>query len=405
MRNDPIHQALALTDQLAKTPWEPQRNRAAPPQKIFAIGDPQTTRAHLFSILAGHDLLADTGMLRPEVGLVSIGDHFDYHAEPAEVRTEGARILRWLAEHPENQVHLLAGNHDLCRVMELAPFTDETFQAAQREAERLKSAEHSSEDDAAAEAAFYQRYPSLPSPGVARRDFLGFSEEQRALVQRLLLAGRLRLGLHVKTHEQQDALMTHAGVTHRELGLLGVPHDASAASIASALNKRLAEAVEEVREAWSTGRVHAPLSLAPLHVAGFAAQEGGGLLYHRPANPARTNADKQWEFDPRMPRRFDPRSLPVGLVQIVGHTGHSKCLTSLGSWVGREALQTPAGGLRTLSATPQGVRYTMGIAAPNPSEATVYMIDIEIHKELSQYPLLALQSLQETTSSGQASEG
>jgi hypothetical protein len=394
MTNNLISKTIALTDQLAVVPWQPKKERSHYPKKVFAIGDPQTTRARLFSILQSHDLLADSGMIKPEVALVSIGDHFDYAAEPAEVRIESTRILRWLAEHPADQVFLIAGNHDLCRVMELAPFSDKMFQAAQQEAKKIKASEYRGEDITQAEEAFYQRYPSLPSPGVAVKDFLGFSEEQRTLVQKLLLAGRFRLGLHVKTKDQHDALLTHASVTHRELGLLGLSFTSSAQSIALALNQTLTNAVEKVRPDWSCGRINTPLCLSPLHVAGFAEQEGGGLLYHRPADPERTNADKQWEFDPKMPRRFDPRTLPMGLVQIIGHTGHSKCVKSLGAWLDLVAQQTPCGGLRTLSATPQNVRYSMGINPPNPQEATVYMIDIEINnKELSQHPLLELLSL------------
>jgi hypothetical protein len=393
MTNDRIRRAIALAEKLVSIPWEPKKDSVATPSRVFAIGDPQTTRAKLFSILESHHLLADSGMLKPEVALISIGDHFDYDAEPAEVRVESTCILRWLAEHLPTQVHLIAGNHDLCRVMELAPFSDKMFLAAQQDAQKIKAAERRGEDIAKAEEAFYQKYPSLPSPGVAVKDFLGFSEEQRSLVQRLLLAGRFLLGLHAKTHEQHDTLLTHAGITHRELRLLELPLNASAKHIAGALNQTLANAVQKVGQDWSNGRVNTPLSLSPLHVAGFAEQEGGGLLYHRPANPERTNTDKQWEFDPKRPRRFDPRELPVDLLQIIGHTGHSKCLKSLGSWVDPLSHQTPYGGLRTLSTNQKTVSYTIGIKAPKPSEATVYMIDIEINKELSQHPLLALQSI------------
>jgi hypothetical protein len=452
-----IQRAITRSKELSQIPWRPTPDGPTP-SRSFAIGDPQTTTQKLFSILDAHRLLGDDGMLSPDVALVSIGDHFDYAASPEECRAEGGLFLRWLAEHPANQTHIIVGNHDLCRVMELAPFTDEVYQQAQREARLL------TEDE------FLQKYPSVPSPGSTLKDFLGFSASQRSLMQELLLGGRLRLSLHVVTEAGHDALVTHAAVTEREFFLLGVDgeeasvarrstlvRDAHQAAMvrASALNRYLQDAIERVRDDWSSGKIHTPLSLSPVHEMGFAGQEGGGLLYHRPANPERffssttqkklySNGassahpgepsssskprgkheqsessephaqmrekhersesaeqrahmrvliNKQWEFDAKMPRRFDPRTLPLGILQICGHTGHSKCLSSLGDWVTPEAKKRAIGGLRTLTATRENVNYHVGIVTPNPDEATLYMIDIEIHKEQSEYPLLPLRSV------------
>src|SRR5687768_8459431 len=98
------------------------------------MGDPQTTFAKVLGILGSHDLLGEDGYLRDDVGLVSIGDHFDFASHDrrslTDIGRDGANILRWLAEHPPDQVVILMGNHDSARVMELAFETDESFAAA-----------------------------------------------------------------------------------------------------------------------------------------------------------------------------------------------------------------------------------------------------------------------------------
>ena len=43
---------------------------------------------------------------------------------------DGSNVLRWLAEHPPDQVVILMGNHDAARVMELAFESDESFAGA-----------------------------------------------------------------------------------------------------------------------------------------------------------------------------------------------------------------------------------------------------------------------------------
>src|SRR6185369_12287923 len=101
----------------------------------------------------------------------------------------------------------------------------------------------------------------------------------------------------------REVLLTHAGVTTRELGMLGAPAEPRA--IAEALQAELTRAIERVRDDWTRG-ISTPLSLDPLHVAGIPGEEGGGLLYHRPTNPERRGAaDRPWLLAPARPRRFD----------------------------------------------------------------------------------------------------
>ncbi|MEO6775168.1 MAG: hypothetical protein ABI467_19545, partial [Kofleriaceae bacterium] len=158
-----------------------------------------------------------------------------------------------------------------------------------------------------------------------------------------------------------DVLVTHASVTERELALLGLAGLRDAHAIALALREFLAAALERVRPAWQRGEL-VPLELAPLHVAGGDGCEGGGLLYHRPSNPA-TGA----LFDKLRPRRFDPRTLPRGLTQIAGHSGHAKCVYELGEWVTPAARARKHGGVRTLIVDGDHVTYDLVTAhAPFP---------------------------------------
>jgi hypothetical protein len=390
MSQQRIQAAIRRSNTLVELPWRPAPAAAHASRRCFAIGDPQASRERFFAILAHHDLLGDDGMLASDVMLISMGDHFDYDGEPAEVGREGLAILRWLAEHPPEQVPILAGNHDVCRVMELAPLGDQDFAEARVMAADLEVASRRGEDVTARERIFFERFPSLPSPGIAVRDFLSYAEPQRSLVQALLLAGRMTLALAAQLPDGCEALLTHAAITRRELALLD-PVSETPREIAAALNGMLAMAVSEVRPHWEAGEHFRPLSLAPVHVAGTAGQEGGGLLYHRPANPERLHADHAWEFHPGRPRRFDPRRLPLGLVQVCGHTGHKKCVQELGDWVSSSARETKQGGLRTLCADTQRVSYEYGVIEPRADLAIVYLIDATMHAtEPAAYPLFRL---------------
>jgi hypothetical protein len=342
----------------------PTRTNAA--RRTVAIGDPQTNTARFFGALDANGLLADDGWLRDDVRLISMGDHFDYFVPEREAgRVEGVLVLSWLAAHARDHVMLVAGNHDLSRVMELVSIDDARFQAAGDLARAIFDGPR--DQRAARTAEWRSLYPELATTGYAGRDYNAFTVEQRVLVQRLLLANRFDLAL-----AQDDVLFTHAGVTQRELAILGVAPDAHA--IAAALQARFAAAIAAVADDWRAGKP-TPLSLEPLHVAGADGLEGGGMLYHRPADPERPKADAEWELDPRAPRRFDPRTLPP-ITQVAGHTGHSKAWKEMPRW--REPGMTgDRGGLRTLSLHGDGVRYRRGIHAD--ADAILWMIDPEMH--------------------------
>src|SRR5690606_18639775 len=65
------------------------------PRRIrVAIGDPQCPLDALLKVLARAGLLGDSGRLRSEVLLVSVGDHFDWGtpAQRAEAATDGLAI-------------------------------------------------------------------------------------------------------------------------------------------------------------------------------------------------------------------------------------------------------------------------------------------------------------------------
>jgi len=294
-------------------------------RRWFAIGDPQTTSEKFFRVLDHNGLLDDDGWLRAEAGLVSMGDHFDFPGEPLDVvEREGRTILSWLAAHSRDQVIVLAGNHDLSRVMELAFESDAGF----LDARQMKD-----------EAAFAAKYPHIPTIGIAARDYSSFSVAQRELVTKLLLARRMRLATTTKL-EGHDVLLTHAAVTMRELKMLEMEDERAAATIAAALDAWFHDAVDKVRSPWTAGE-HAALNLSPAHVMGTTGREGGGLLYHRPSRRDRSeiqDTDGDWAFDPLSPRRFEPSELPIGLLQVAGHTGHKRCKKELTGWVDPSAL-------------------------------------------------------------------
>jgi hypothetical protein len=352
--------------------------------RTLVMGDPQAPFGKLIEILEHHGALTD-GRLASDVVLVSIGDHFDYDFRDWHTAgQDGLRFLRWLTSHDDAQVKLLLGNHDVSRVMELVAITDERFAEARAFAQAL-------DGDVARDARFRAAFPELPSAGLAGRDFASFSAEQRALVMELLLAGRFHLALVGDLPCGRRALLTHAGITNRELDMLGVA--AEPGVIAGALEAHLGAAVERVRADWTRG-IPTPLSLEPLHVAGIPGEEGGGLLYHRPSNPERPDADRRWELARARPRRFDPRTLPSGLVQIAGHSGHNKCLDELGAWATEAAHGRKHGGIRTLRLAGATVTYDLGVAPPANDAADLILIDGEARRvPASEVALLPLSQL------------
>lgn len=394
-----VERALAVARRLTPVPWRMSSAACSPSSRWVAIGDPQAPLATYFAVLAEQDLLGDDGMLAPDVSLLSIGDHFDYATpDPAQSGREGYALLRWLAEHHPEQAIILLGNHDTVRVQELVGFSDERFAKARALALNIKHlAQIHGERSVFAEEArrqFHIEYPEIAKPGLAERDYDSFTTAQRELVFRLLLAGRCQLAEVGKLTNAQEVLITHAGVTKRDLQVLGLSVKISPAIIASRLNSWLEDAVNRVRPAWERGEL-IPLALSPLHIAGGGGQEGGGLLYHRPANPERPmlteGTDRSGEFHGERPRRFHPHELPLGMLQACGHTGHSKCLDELVPWVSDSARTMLLGNLRTLLAGSHEVNYDAGIHLGS-GEAALLMLDGEMNRvsRFQDYTILEL---------------
>lgn len=345
----------------------------SPSRRWFVVGDPQTSTGTFFEVLARYDLLGDDGWLRDDAGLVSMGDHFDFGGPPVEVvEAHGRHILAWLAAHPRDQTIILAGNHDLSRVMELAFETDASFQQARSLAGRVEEATESRRE---LEESFAKAFPNIPTPGIAARDYSSFSVAQRSLVEQLLLARRMRLATSAVLPGGREALFTHAGITIRELAMLEMSDERAPGTLAAALEAWFHDAVDVARPRWSRGERWA-LDLRPLHVAGTTGREGGGLLYHRPARRDRPElVDGQWALDAESPRRFEPASLPSGLVQVAGHSSHKRLKKELAGWVDpsvREALHVS---VRTLRVEPGEPRYVGGLSVSGDLVAGLVLVD------------------------------
>jgi hypothetical protein len=365
------HAAVAVARAIHAGEVTPAMPVLEPAARSVAIGDPQSSAERFLGALAAHDLLTADGWLRPDVRLVAMGDYFDHPGDGAA--ESGVRILGWLAAHAAAHVTLVFGNHDAARVMELATVTDERFREAAIAARPIVALPR--DDRAAAEAVFTRTFPEIATPGYAARDYSAFTVEQRALVQRLLLADRFVLATTARLRGI-PVLLTHAGVTTRELALLALP-DPAPGSLAEALNAHLRAAIARVADDWRAGGT-AALSLEPLHLAGAGGEEGGGLLYHRPSDRGRPGADLAWEYGPRGQRRYDPRTLPRGLTQVIGHTGHHKACQEMPRWSADS--DGKRGGLRTLQVTADNaVSYRRGIHGGAPGDAIVHLIDPEMH--------------------------
>jgi hypothetical protein len=393
--------ATAVAEGAVRAGSLPVQSGPQRPARWFAIGDPQTGFDHFVGVLAAHALLGNRGWLRPEVGLVCMGDHFDFGAADTLCQTEleaagreGLLILCWLAAHRAGQVTILLGNHDAARVMEFCSIDDQSFTVARELALRVHRSSVPERD--ALESEFHARFPAIPTPEAARRDFSTFHSSQRAVLERLLSAGRLCLAT-VGMHRGREVLLTHAGVTHRELELLGLAADAGATTVAEALNLLLRERVGRVALSWQAG-VRAPLDLSPLHVTGASRQEAGGLLAHRPAHPdcrgPGADADSPWEFNRERPRRFEPRSLPLGLVQACAHTRGSKSARELAPWATEQATMAQPGQLRSVRVSKTDVVYDAGLLDAQPGDALLYLLDVDLHEApAGKVELLELQGI------------
>ena len=230
--------ALAVARRLAAAPFSPTpaaKLPSASPTRCFAIGDPQATAAQFFGALETAGILGDDGFLAPDALLVSIGDHFDFKfPDPDEAGLEGLAILSWMAAHSPAQVRILFGNHDLARVQEMGALDDATFRRARALGRQAKSKDAA--EAGAAREAFEVEFPDFPSPEVAGRDYSSYSTAQRGLVQALLLEGRAGLATTARLGDG-EALLTHAGVSLRDLQVLGIPGERAARPIAEAIEQ------------------------------------------------------------------------------------------------------------------------------------------------------------------------
>jgi hypothetical protein len=359
--------------------WTPVGPEGVRRERWWVLGDPQAPLRRVFAALEDAGLLGEDGRLKPHVGLVSMGDHFDYRHDGemtvADAARQGEALLTWLASHPPDQVVLLGGNHDFARVMELAGVSDAEWAEARALGTRVEQMESQSPVRAVLAAEFHSRFPEVPTPDLARRDLQSFTVSQRTLVKALLLHGRLRLAaVGVLPEGGQEVLLTHAGVSRRELGMLGLAEGATARQVAEALQGLLAQAVARVAPAWLAGGTE-PLSLHPVNVTGRTRQEGGGLLHHRPAL-RRAEKDAEWCFRPESPRRYEPHALPRGLVQAAGHVSHGRNVKGLGHFVEEGARAVERASVRTLSVTGQDAgSYRVGIHPPEKGAATLYLVD------------------------------
>ncbi|MFN8547218.1 MAG: metallophosphoesterase [Candidatus Eisenbacteria bacterium] len=361
---------------------------SGPPHRIIALGDPQTRLDTFLAVLDRAELLSDEGRLIPDVALISLGDHFDWgrRTERLEATEEAILLLAWLASHPANQVTILLGNHDLARVCELAPFDLERFRDAQREADLAYDS-----GDPRRTAEFKRRYPEIPDSEVLARDLATFSLEQRVLVAHLLRRGRFRIAQAAAP----NVLCLHGAVAHDDLALLGLPHESmsSAELVAERLNAELDDAVNRWAATFSEESLASgipQLDLGALHRPADGESEGRGIFYQRPTHPLAARPEL-FVGPPR--RRFDPRTLPLGLTQVVGHIRDKKARELLGAWTDH---RRPSDGLiRHLVTDGRAVRYAFGLppTASGHPRATLIFADAGMNfVPPERYPLLDLTS-------------
>lgn len=366
--------ALDLARSLACEPWIPVPVDGRPRARRLVVGDPQAPLSTFLGLLATRGLLGPDGMLLPEVLLISVGDHFDWGgvADRERAAADGLALLRWLAAHPPDQVVLLAGNHDLGRVGELWSLDTPTWERARDEATALYRMPAWTPEG---EAEFLARYPMFPTVEVAARDMSGFSVPQRTLVEALLRGGRLRAACALDAH----LLVVHAGLADHELEVAGLPPSErrNARVVADGLDLALRRAVE----GWRDG----PFAIPGLHEPGSAATgEAGGCLFHRPADP-RLGGEADFRGPRR--RRYDPRHLPRGLTQVVGHVRDHKCRALMPAWC--DDAPAADGVLRHLRTDGARVAYAHGLARADADHAALVFVDAGMnHAPAAAYPLL-----------------
>jgi hypothetical protein len=120
------------------------------------------------------------------------------------------------------------------------------------------------------------------------------------------------------------------------------------------------------------------------------------MLYHRPAQPTGSHRDAfgrdLFAGPPR--RRFDPRRLPRGLVQAIGHIGDRKCRDLLAPWGPSPATAT-FGRVRHLRTDGSDGSYALGVPDRwNAGDAVMLFLDGTMaHGRARPYELLDLQAL------------
>jgi hypothetical protein len=326
--------------------------------------------------------------------LASMGDHFDWGpaAHRAYAAENSIRLLSWLAAHAASQVLLLAGNHDLSRVGELAGFDDATFATAHDEAVELRAVPMHTPGRHERRRAFLDRHRALPGVGVAARDWSGFEARQRLAIGSLLVAGRFRAAWAAAP----DFLLVHGAVTPEDLRVFGLPDEAHADAVV--IGEAFQEWFEDAIEAWSSPGTPpgAPLDLEPLYRIGDAERgESRGIFVQRPADPDGGRDHPQlFEGPPR--RRFDPRTLAPGLAQVTGHIRDAKCRELMPRW--SDPGRSVDGPLRHLWTDGACVRYTSGVpgdgvraAQAAGAAALIYFTDGGMnHADPARYELLDL---------------
>lgn len=358
-----LKKAFAKAEACAQD-WDLRAPTVAPTGRLVAMGDPQTGTRRLLEGLAAKGLLGQEGWLREEVRLIVLGDYFDFGPalERRETGEEGLRNLAWLAAHSEDQITLLAGNHDLARVGELLGLTDASFEEAHEAACRLYPPACDGREPSDEEVAeFLGAYPSFPTVEVAARDLSSFLTAQRDLILLLLKTKRLRLAT-----ARDKLLFCHAGITNSDLAAAGFsdPREPDASELAAFLNSRLDEALHS----WSQREA---LSIAGLHQPGSAKTgEGGGILFHRPQYP---DGDRTAFCGPQR-RRYDPQELPRGVIQVVGHIGDQKCRQLLRPWV-KDGEPAVSGALRHLKLGKDGPAYRLGAGTWSAGDTGLLFVD------------------------------
>lgn len=333
--------------------------------KWYAVGDPQTTFTR-FSTALKH-LIGEDGWLKPTIGLVSMGDHFDFLSpkkdDPegrAAAGLEGQLILAWLAAHPPEQVPIILGNHDACRVIELSHVDDPEFIAA-----RTKSYEENVDEWKLAKKL------GIPNAGMLRKDFSCFAQAQRNQVQKLLMEGRYRFSL-VAEHDNEPLLMVHAGFTARELKILGLKEEGlTPQQVHDQLEAFLVKAVSAVADTWKAGG-KAKLKLDPLHVTPEPGREAGGFMAHRPSNRGNRPVTS-WEFNPECPRRYHVLDIPRSFNQAVGHTGKAILERELKPWCSK--VEFGGGACHTLHVGEPEPVLERGIQAKKGDATRLFLLD------------------------------